>query len=92
VPVPAGVNGRKRRGAAAQDAGGPSRLVAPMPGKVVRVLVQPGDAVTARQPLIVVEAMKMENELRAGRDGTVAEVHAREGQSIDAGALLVIVQ
>ncbi len=59
-----------------------------MPGKVVRVLVKPGDAVRARQPVVVVEAMKMENELRAGRDGTVAEIHAREGTSVDAGALL----
>ena len=41
-----------------------------------------------RQPVVVVEAMKMENELRAGRDGTVAEIHAREGMSVDAGALL----
>jgi biotin carboxyl carrier protein len=60
-----------------------------MPGKVVRVLVKNGDTVLARQPLVVVEAMKMENELRAGRDGTVAEVHAKEGASVDAGALLV---
>jgi biotin carboxyl carrier protein len=45
-----------------------------------------------RQPVVVVEAMKMENELRAGRAGTVAEVHAREGQSVEAGALLVVIQ
>ena len=63
-----------------------------MPGKVVRVLVKPGDTVAARQPLVVVEAMKMENELRAGRDGTVAEVHVREGVSVDAGALLIVIQ
>jgi glutaconyl-CoA/methylmalonyl-CoA decarboxylase subunit gamma len=63
-----------------------------MPGKVVRVLVRPGDAVRARQPLVVVEAMKMENELRAGRDGTIAEIHAKEGSSVDAGALLIIIQ
>ena len=48
-----------------------------------------GDAVHARQPLIVVEAMKMENELRAGRDGTVAEIHVKEGASVDAGAPLI---
>ena len=41
---------------------------------------------------MVVEAMKMENELRAGRDGTIAEVHAREGLSVDAGALLIVIQ
>ena len=50
-----------------------------MPGKVIRVLVAVGDEVAARQPLIVVEAMKMENELRAGRDGHVAAIHVREG-------------
>jgi biotin carboxyl carrier protein len=90
-----GVNNRRRPGRAGDagaDGTGPQRLVAPMPGKVVRVLVKPGDAVRARQPLVVVEAMKMENELRAGRDGTVAEVHAREGLSVDAGALLVVIQ
>jgi biotin carboxyl carrier protein len=63
-----------------------------MPGKIVRVFVRPGDTVTARQPLVVVEAMKMENELRAGRAGTVAEVHAREGASVEAGALLIVIQ
>ena len=60
-----------------------------MPGKVVRVLVHPGDRVLARQPLVVVEAMKMENELRAARDGQVAKVHVEEGASVEAGALLI---
>ena len=66
------------------------RIVAPMPGKVVRVLVKAGDTVRARQPVVVVEAMKMENELRADREGTVAEIHAHEGASVEAGALLVV--
>jgi 3-methylcrotonyl-CoA carboxylase alpha subunit len=48
-----------------------------------------GETVDARQPLVVVEAMKMQNELRAIREGTVAEVHVKEGASVDAGALLV---
>jgi biotin carboxyl carrier protein len=90
-----GVHGRRRPGGrdhAAHTSAGPQRVVAPMPGKIVRVLVRAGDAVTARQPLVVVEAMKMENELRAGRGGTVAEIHAQEGQSVEAGALLVIIQ
>jgi biotin carboxyl carrier protein len=71
---------------------GPLRIAAPMPGKVVRVLVRVGDAVRARQPVVVVEAMKMENELRADRDGTVAEIHVREGMSVEAGALLIVIQ
>jgi biotin carboxyl carrier protein len=95
TPVAVALDSRRRWGRK-DDAGaggaGPQRVVAPMPGKVVRVFVGPGEAVRARQPLVVVEAMKMENELRAGRDGTVAEIHAREGTSVDAGALLIVIQ
>jgi biotin carboxyl carrier protein len=95
TPVPATLNGRRRWGR--RDEGGdsgsaPQRLTAPMPGKVVRVLVGVGDTVQARQPVVVVEAMKMENELRASRAGTVAEVHVREGVSVDAGAPLIVIQ
>jgi biotin carboxyl carrier protein len=95
TPVPVTVNGRRRWGRKDEGAGGgdgPQRVTAPMPGKIVRVLVNAGDAVKARQALVVVEAMKMENELRAARDGTIAEVHAREGASVDAGALLIVIQ
>jgi biotin carboxyl carrier protein len=72
--------------------GKPQRLTAPMPGKVVRVLVRAGDEVKARQGLVVIEAMKMENELRAARDGRVREMLVSEGQSVDAGTPLVIVE
>lgn len=95
VPVAVTVNGRRRWGRhadAGSDGAGPQRITAPMPGKIVRLLVQAGDAVNARQPLVVVEAMKMENELRAVRPGTVAEVHAREGASVEGGALLIVIQ
>jgi biotin carboxyl carrier protein len=95
TPVTVTLNGRRRWGRKDEGAGtasGPQRLVAPMPGKVVRVLVKSGDPVTVRQPVVVVEAMKMENELRASRVGTVAEVHVREGMSVDAGALLLVIQ
>jgi biotin carboxyl carrier protein len=91
LPIAVTVNGRRRVGASNRAASGPQRVAAPMPGKIVRVLVRPGDAVTARQPLVVVEAMKMENELRASRDGTVAEVHVREGVSVEAGAPLIVI-
>jgi len=95
VPVTVAISGHGR--APRDEAGsapgaGPQRVHAPMPGKVVRVLVQAGDVVTARQPLVVVEAMKMENELRAGRNGTVARIHAFEGASVEAGALLVVIE
>jgi biotin carboxyl carrier protein len=63
-----------------------------MPGKVVRVLAAPGQAVAARQGVIVVEAMKMENELRAPRAGTVAEVLVREGAPVETGALLLTIE
>jgi biotin carboxyl carrier protein len=69
---------------------GPLRVTAPMPGRLVRVLVEPGQQVAAGQGLVVMEAMKMENELRAARAGRVAEVHARERQAVESGALLVV--
>jgi biotin carboxyl carrier protein len=95
TPVVVTVNGRRRWGRKDESGGssaGPQRVTAPMPGKIVRVLVAAGDSVVARQPLVVVEAMKMENELRAGRAGIIADVHAREGASVEAGALLLVIQ
>ena len=90
VPVRIRPEGRTgTRSAASGDA--PERVVAPMPGKVVKLLVKPGDQVTSRQGVIVVEAMKMENELRAGRDGVVREVLVTEGASVDAGTPLVVI-
>ena len=73
-------------------AAGPRQVVAPMPGKVVKVLVKPGDPVETRQGLVVVDAMKMENELRARAAGRVVEVRAIEGASVEAGAILVILE
>jgi biotin carboxyl carrier protein len=70
---------------------GPTRLTAPMPGRVVRVLAEKGSEVEPGQGLVVIEAMKMENELKAPRKGRVDEVAVREGQVVEAGALLLIV-
>ena len=70
---------------------GPARLTAPMPGRVVRVLAAEGAGVEAGQGLVVVEAMKMENELRSPRAGRVEQVAVREGQAVEAGALLVVI-
>ena len=85
--------GRRRREHDESGHGsGPQRLVAPMPGKIVRVGVTPGESVRARQTVVVIEAMKMENELRSGRDGTVDELHAREGALVEAGELLVVIR
>jgi len=93
LPVQVVADERSRRhGGGPGDATGPQRIIAPMPGKVVRVLVAPGDEVQAKQGLVVVEAMKMENELRAARPGRVLSVSAVEGQSVDAGAVLAVVE
>jgi biotin carboxyl carrier protein len=75
-----------------KPAGGPARVLAPMPGRLVRVLVQPGQQVEAGEGLVVMEAMKMENELRSPRAGRVAELPVREGQAVDTAALLVVVE
>jgi biotin carboxyl carrier protein len=85
-------NGRARRGRPEGHAGsGAMRVVAPMPGRVVKLLVSTGEQVVARQGLVVVEAMKMENELRAPRAGTVTEVVVAAGTSVEAGTLLMVV-
>ena len=75
--------------AAATAASGPAPLVAPMPGLVVRVTVTEGDTVTAGQGLVVMEAMKMENELRAPAAGVVTRVLATPGSAVEKGAVLV---
>src|SRR5439155_6253076 len=67
------------------EAEGRQQIVAPMPGKVVRLLVKAGDHVEAGQGLLVVEAMKMQNEIRSPKSGTVERVLAREGQPVNAG-------
>jgi propionyl-CoA carboxylase alpha chain len=67
-------------------------LVAPMPGSVVRVLVEPGAAVTKGDALVVLEAMKMEHTVASPSDGTVGEVRVTAGQQVDAGSVLVVVE
>ena len=81
-------DGRRPRTVTAQ-AGGDHAVVAPMPGRVVRVLVEVGDTVQAGQGLAVVEAMKMENEVVSPVAGVVGEVRAAVGDSVDAGVVLV---
>ena len=68
---------------------GPSPLVAPMPGLVVRIAVAVGDGVSAGQGLVVMEAMKMENELRSPSAGIVRAIHVAPGAAVDKGAVLV---
>ena len=75
--------------AASAGPSGPAPLVAPMPGMIVRITVQVGDAVQAGQGLVVMEAMKMENELRATAAGTVKAVLAQVGTAVEKGAILL---
>ncbi len=72
----------------ALEAEGRQQVAAPMPGKIVRLLVQAGDNVEAGQGLIVVEAMKMQNEIRSPKSGTVERLLAKEGQPVNAGEVL----
>jgi biotin carboxyl carrier protein len=75
----------------ALEAEGRQQIIAPMPGKVVRVLVEAGDKVEAGQGLVVVEAMKMQNEIRSPKGGVVERLHVKEGQPVNAGEVLGIV-
>ena len=77
---------------AARAGEGVQTLAAPMPGKVVRVLVSPGDTVEAGQGLLVVEAMKMQNEMKATRAGRILTVTAKEGATVTAGEILATIE
>jgi biotin carboxyl carrier protein len=94
VDVEVVVDGQRhgRRGAGGPSGAGAQRVTAPMPGRVVRVLVAVGDDVAHRQGLIVVEAMKMENELGAPKAGRVTEIAVVEGTSVEAGRLLIVIE
>ncbi|HEY63511.1 MAG TPA: acetyl-CoA carboxylase biotin carboxyl carrier protein subunit [Caldilineae bacterium] len=70
---------------------GEVQVRAPIPGLITRVLVKRGDAVSAGQPVALLEAMKMENELRAPREGTVAHVAVQPGQAVEQGQVLVTI-
>ncbi|HET7322312.1 MAG TPA: biotin/lipoyl-containing protein [Longimicrobiaceae bacterium] len=81
---------REMTGGAEEEA--EKTVTAPMPGLVVRVEVEVGDAVTAGQGVAVVEAMKMENELKAPADGVVTRVEVQPGQTVDRGAVLIVLE
>ena len=72
----------------ALEAEGRQQILAPMPGKIVRVLVQAGEKVEAGQGLLVVEAMKMQNEIRSPKNGTVERLLVKEGQPVNSGEIL----
>jgi len=83
---------RWRRGdGAAAESQGRQQVIAPMPGKVVRVLVKPGEEVEAGQGIVVVEAMKMQNAVRSPKTGRVERVLVAEGQAVNAGEVLAVI-
>jgi biotin carboxyl carrier protein len=81
-----------RSRASADDGKGPRKLVAPMPGKVVRVLVEEGSEVEAGQGIVVVEAMKMQNEIKSPKKGVVRKLVASENSAVNAGDVLAVVE
>jgi acetyl/propionyl-CoA carboxylase alpha subunit len=83
---------RLRRAAGKFTVEGKQFVTAAMPGKIVKVLVKPGDVVKEGQGLIVVEAMKMENEMKSPKEGKVVEVAVREGQTVEGNAKLCAVE
>ena len=74
------------------EAEGRQQILAPMPGKVVRLLVKAGDHVEAGQGLLVVEAMKMQNEMKAPRAGTIVEIKVQPGATVAAGDILIKIE
>jgi len=86
------IDRKHRRPAAEHGTEGRQSLIAPMPGKVVRVLLEAGDDVTAGQGVVVVEAMKMQNEIKSPKTGRVAEIRVAEGATVNANQVLAIVE
>ena len=85
-------SGGSRRVGGARESGGRASVRAAMPGRVLRVMVAPGQRVAARQGLLVLEAMKMENEVTAPREGVVRELKVAQGATVENGDLLVVLE
>jgi biotin carboxyl carrier protein len=85
---------RSLRSRRRSDAGGagPQKISAPMPGKVVRILAQTGEKVEAGQGVVIIEAMKMQNELKSPKKGAVKRIHAAEGALVEAGQVLAEIE
>ncbi len=88
----AALRDRARRGREESARGGPTEVHAIIPGRIASVSVEPGEAVVASQQLLVVEAMKMQNELRAPRDGVITRVAVAAGETIEIGDLLLVIE
>jgi biotin carboxyl carrier protein len=81
-----------KRSQSSAGAHGPVLIIAPMPGRVVRIIVAIDEEVAAGQGIVVVEAMKMQNELKAPRAGRVTALHVKENDSVNAGAVLGVIE
>lgn len=88
IDDPRSFRSRRRHGGTA----GPVTLKASMPGRVVRVLVAKGDAIAAHQAVLVIEAMKMQNELKSPRDGKIAEIRVSPGETVASGDILAVIE
>jgi biotin carboxyl carrier protein len=89
VSDPRSLRGRRRQPGAGN---GTLQIKASMPGRVARVLVAPGETVVAHQGVVVIEAMKMQNELKAARDGRIAEVRVAAGDTVTSGQVLAVLE
>ncbi len=95
IRIPVTVRDKKHlrgQAGAGADASGRANLSSPMPGKVVRVMLSAGDEVAAHQGVLVVEAMKMQNEVQSPKAGRVAEIKVVEGQTVNAGETLAVIE
>jgi biotin carboxyl carrier protein len=81
----------RRRAGASSGEEDHQNILAPMPGKIVRVLVEPGGTVEAGQGVLVVEAMKMQNEIKSPKRGKVERINVSDGQTVNAGEVLAVV-
>lgn len=88
------IDPKRLRGSGASDAnaGGASEIKTAMPGKLVRVLVEAGAEIKKGEPVLVVEAMKMQNEMKAPKDGTIREIRFAEGATVNAGDVLAVIE
>lgn len=91
APVAAAPQAEAPAAPVASSAAGADAMTSPMPGKILKVLVNVGDKVTENQPLMILEAMKMENEVVAAKAGTVAGIHVTTGEVVNAGDALITI-
>ncbi len=89
APAPAAAAPAPAPAPAAQGSAGAVQVAAPMPGNILDVKVKPGDSLKAGDVMMILEAMKMENEISAPQDGTIASVNVRKGDTVNSGDLLV---